>query len=464
MRKSKTTLKHRGGLVQGTGRLRPNGTIKRTNSKTSIPQPALVKPAAPVKTRLVIDQGPTPLYCSDECQMADYNSLHSNYPHDFNPVREPARTDTSPSRVFSISSSTSTDSESSSASSSSSLPPSASTPKPTPYSPSLAKLAEMYNFPPLPPPAPTYDEKAEADAKAKAQLPYSGGIIMAGRYMASIFSKPVAPQAGRFPEPATERPPVPGWTDGSNGWRSLVYGLSHTPKDPESYDAYGYRSCVASPHRSSRGASPTSNPPVQPARNAVPSIPSDHDMVNRFSESFRQAETRAMTSSPKSRPSGSKRERSLLQPGAEGKLLVPDVKMRVHSSASLSSAYSAKSSSSKRSVRSPLSVSSVSSSDFMQDAAGSMPTILRRPKVEGGSYLFNHRGYLAHYFFRLARSWSYDNSCSKTYPIMPIPEKREKRMERQTVNGVQVDVEVEVLLEPKKLFNFAPTMVYPSST
>jgi len=131
-----------------------------------------------------------------------------------------------------------------------------------------------------------------------------------------------------------------------------------------------------------------------------------------------------------------KRERSLVRPGAEGKLLVPNVKMKVHSgsSASLSSGWSGPTSaSSRRSVRSPLSVTS----DTDEEDEASSP---RRPAFE-------------------TRSWSYDNV--KTYPIMQLPPKKVKKLETQIVNGEerQIEVEVEIPEERKRLFNFAPTRI-----
>ena len=50
------------------------------------------------------------------------------------------------------------------------------------------------------------------------------------------------------------------------------------------------------------------------------------------------------------------------------------------------------------------------------------------------------------------QSWSYKDSL---YPIMQLPQK-EKRMQRQVVNGQErdVEVEVEVIPERKRLFLF----------
>lgn len=54
-----------------------------------------------------------------------------------------------------------------------------------------------------------------------------------------------------------------------------------------------------------------------------------------------------------------------------------------------------------------------------------------------------------------ARSWSYDNLV--TYPVMPPITKKEKRIQRQVVDGEEQDVEVEVeITQPmKRLFLFS---------
>jgi hypothetical protein len=183
-------------------------------------------------------------------------------------------------------------------------------------------------------------------------------------------------------------------------------------------------------------------------------------MLNKFSANLgRRCESRtslyaasytAKPTSPASTHSlplpSPKRERNILPRAAEGKLLVPDVKLKVHggSSASLSSAWSGPtSSSSRQSVCSPLSATSDSDED-----AGVCPSpvtknikVKRRPAQN-------------------TRSWSYDNVV--TYDIMPVPPKKVKKMEKQIqiIDGEEVEVQVEVeVYEPlKRLFNFAPSI------
>jgi hypothetical protein len=73
VRQKKNAVRGKGGLVHGTGRVKPNGTIRRSDSNSSKKSASEPAPLEPSKQRLVIEQGPTPLYCSDECRLADLN-------------------------------------------------------------------------------------------------------------------------------------------------------------------------------------------------------------------------------------------------------------------------------------------------------------------------------------------------------------------------------------------------------
>lgn len=96
-RQKLTAAKKSPGLVRGTG----------NNVKSE-----------PPKKRTVIDQGPYPLYCSDECRLAD---LHlGQVAPNYNPHRHPPQQSLSP--------------------------------EPSGESESMQILAKMYNFGPLPPP------------------------------------------------------------------------------------------------------------------------------------------------------------------------------------------------------------------------------------------------------------------------------------------------------------------------
>ncbi|KAH9480313.1 hypothetical protein JR316_0006911 [Psilocybe cubensis] len=430
-----------GGLVNGTGRLRHNGTIK--------PAP----PAVVLKQRLVIDQGPIPLYCSDECQIADLSSHRREEHAPLDPAREE--------------------------------PANAQPLSPSPPS-SADKFVQMYNLPALPPPMPTFDEEATA-VVSEPTLEYTNGIIMAGRLISSLCPPPAPPHTGKYKPAREPRQPIPGWNDGSNAWRAAVYSTGkpkNTLQDPFLQHRRGDSVTSPSPLRSAFSAAGSAPKRTAFTRKAMSSCslslasapatfhhaPNPAALMSKFSENFiRRSESRVSLFNPSSPPSAlstatpsspvsthsmplptSRREKELVHPNAKGKLLVPDVKLRMRggsassvSSASLSSAWSgpstvASSSSPSRSARSPLSAPSDSDEDTER-----CDTILPRPRRP----------------VETTRSWSYDNV--KTYDMMPIPLKKVKKMEKRIVDGVEVEeeVEVEVYEEPKRLFLFAPTRI-----
>ena len=338
-------LQHKQGLVNGTGRLKH---LKQQQQQQH------------TRKRTVIDQGPIPLYCSDECQLADLSATRSGPPLD--PAREEPTPTTAPIKHTDDS--------------------------------SIAKLAKLYNFPPLPSPPPPFDD---SEPPIQPCRDYNSGLIMAGRLISSLCPPPAKPQVGPHRAPVEERKPVPGWTDGSNAWRASVYSFSSHPQSPfypeESKNAYG--SFTASPHRATRlSGSALSSPPPPPSQRS-----SSDQMIAKFSQSFkRKSEPRASyypstptpaspTSTQSTSHSPPKRERALLPPGLEGKLLVPNVKLRIHSSssASLSSAWSGPTSTS--SARSPLSTTSDSDEEKSIEST-SLPGYSKRPTVESESLFF----------------------------------------------------------------------------
>lgn len=326
----------------------------RKHTKRTPPPP----PPVQLKKRTIIDQGPIPLYCSDECQLADLSSTRSAPPLD--PARdEPAAPITH-------------------------------------REPSIDKLAKLYNFPPLPPPPPTFND-------SNPILPareYTSGVMMAGRLISSLCPPPAKPHVGPHRPPPEPRKPVPGWTDGSNAWRATVYSFSSPQQSSPFYQeevnkAYG--SFTASPHRAPRASSssaissaPAPAPPSQRS--------SSDEMIAKFSQSFQHRSdsrtsfhpsTTTATSPTSISQSPTRRERALLPPGMEGKLLVPDVKLKVHSSssASLSSNWSG-TTSAHSSARSPLSITSDSDEEESPiDRASSLPQYRKRPTVESESPL-----------------------------------------------------------------------------
>ncbi|KAJ2919196.1 hypothetical protein MD484_g1235, partial [Candolleomyces efflorescens] len=376
------------GLVSGTGRLRTNGTVKA-------PPPA-PQPAQPIRYRTVIDQSPQGLYCSDDCRIADLNSIHRGLP--VYPDR-----DVRPALARPPSPSTSSSSESSTSSGSKSYPD------------HVQKMAKQFGFPPLPDLNTIYHDDSTDEDCYGGPDEYTGGIMMANKRIEAVIPGPRKQPTTRWEEPQPLPKPIPGWTDGSNAWRASVYGFTNPPAAKT--DNFKTIRPARQARRTSTCALYTVADPTE-------------DLYTQFSEALtRRTESRLSSPSPSSSSTTScsapKRERSLLRPGAEGKLLVPDVKLKVRSSSSAS--LSSMSPSSRRSVRSPLSTSST----FSEDAPP------KRPTVE-------------------TRSWSYDNVL--TYPIMEHPKNIVKRKEKRIVDGEEVEVEIEVELPPKKLFLFPPSV------
>ncbi|KIM89163.1 hypothetical protein PILCRDRAFT_2441 [Piloderma croceum F 1598] len=485
-------VRTKGGLVHGTGRVKPNGTVKRIDSATAVsaaPAPAPAQPAAPVKQRTVIDQGPIPLYCSDECRMSDLNSIYGVLSADYDPNRE--ATPAVPHNSFTSICETESDSSSggvSSVDSRSSISWSSSdSSRPCRVSPSIATLAAIYDFPPLPPPPPIIEQADSQSSNSDSEHSfdqYQSGVMMAARRIkAALCPEPVKRSAfNTAPSAPASRDPIPGWTDGSAAWRSSVYSLSNPTTAPqavgEQWGNNAYKSIVASPHHSrgvqstvGEASTPTSHhnastaslPVTRPAASAaVRSVSYADDLYSKYPLSFsRRSESRTSLGIPGSYPTSSsavsfrqQQEKPLLKPGAEGKLLVPDVKLKVKTSSSLSLSVASSASlsswrsgssypaSSRRSIRSPLNRHSSEFSEGALSDQGSksdddepLPAP-RRPNVE-------------------TRSWSYDNLM--TYPVMQPPRRREKRIQKQVVNGEERDIEVEVEVTQsfKQLFLFS---------
>ncbi|KAF8272167.1 hypothetical protein EI94DRAFT_1697541 [Lactarius quietus] len=457
-----------GGLVRGTGRVNANGAIKRSDSKRegASPAPPVLPPVAPValKQRTVIDQSPTPLYCSDECRLADLNTMYGGLSLDYNPDRDPRGSPTLPPVPHNSFSTMPLidDSDSSSPSTSpDSLgytlatehnPFSAEVPT---MSPSIAALARIYDFPPLPPRPAILDEEPRGDA-VDFDTNYQSGVMMAARRIKeTLCSRRDSTRTGcPFGQGPKERKPIPGWTDGSDSWRSSVYSLA-SPNAPISSTSLtsrderpaAYGSFIASPHRSTgvystigeNNTPMTSVPSTGSSRltSAARANTSD-DLYSKYALAFsRRSDSRSSLSGSapqaQSFPALSRRrEQSILKPGAEGKLLVPDVKLKASSTSSFSndgaSVSSWRSSSTRSCMRSPL------SRQGSQLSPCSMPST-KRPSVE-------------------TRSWSYDNMT--TYPVMPMPPRKEIHYERRVVDGVTTVVETEVEVQPqlKRLFLF----------
>ena len=496
-----------GGLVRGTGRVKPNGTIKRSDPKrdagTAVPPMLAQTPPVAVKHRTVIDQNPTPLYCSDECRLADLNSMYGGLSLDYNPDRDPRDSPPLPPvphNSFSTIPSLADESDCSSPSPSTSPDSQGSTlaSECNPFAsecsdinPSIAALARIYDFPPLPPRPPILDEDTREPAIG-FDNDYQSGIMMAARRIKETLcshsdsTKTVRPSG----QNQRERRPIPGWTDGSDSWRSSVYSLA-SPNAPISSTSLtsrderpaAYSSFVASPHRSIGVYSTIgdNNTPIASMHSPGSSRLSDaarantsDDLYSKFALAFsRRSDSRSSLSgsAPQSQSfpaSTRRREQNILKPGAEGKLLVPDVKLKASSASSYhsndgASVSSWRSGSARSYLRSPLSrhgseVSVESGSDSTDalpdhnELPCSLPTT-KRPTVESVSSLHGRLS-LGVDTVSTARSWSYDNMT--TYPVMPMPPRKEIRYERRLIDGVTTVVETEVEVQPqmKRLFLF----------
>lgn len=286
-------------------------------------------------------------------------------------------------------------------------------------SPSIAALARIYDFPPLPPRPAILDDEPRGDA-VDFDNNYQSGVMMAARRIKeTLCSRPDSTTRAvcAFGQGPKDRKPIPGWTDGSDSWRSSVYSLA-SPNAPISSTSLSsrderpaaYSSFVASPHRSTgvystigENNTPTASVPSTGSSrltSAARANTSD-DLYSKYALAFsRRSDSRPSLSGSapqaQSFPALSRRrEQSILKPGAEGKLLVPNVKLKASSTSSFSndgaSVSSWRSSSTRSCMRSPLSrqgseVSVDSDSDVMDTFSAheqpcSMPTA-KRPSVD----------------------------------------------------------------------------------
>jgi len=223
-------------------------------------------------------------------------------------------------------------------------------------SPSVAALARMYQFPPLPPRPPLLDEEEPALERDPAEQ-YQSGIMMAARRIkAALCPDPTIKRSlhSYCQQPTRERKPIPGWTDGSDAWRYSVYSFaspseSATKGQLSSEDRpSAYKSFAASPHRSvgvystvgDDHGTPTgvcdsslaSQPPSgvqQAARSST-----YEELYSKYPLSFsRRSESRTSLCGSSPHPQSfpvleNQLEQNIIKPGAEGKLLVLDVKLR----------------------------------------------------------------------------------------------------------------------------------------
>lgn len=469
-RTSKTKLgavRTKSGLLQGTGRVKPNGTIKRSEStaasdnkghNSTQPQQT-VKPAPPVKHRTVIDQGPIPLYCSDECRLKDLARLDGAFPLNYHPDRSSPLLPPVPHNSFERRYCESED-DSTSASGSSLDSGFSHTSQPAIVSRSMATLAALYNFPPLPP-APPIVSPIDSTSSSEPEYfnDYQGGTMMAGKRIKNLLCPPPIKASSFSNEAPRPRKPVPGWTDGSAEWRQSVYGgYSKSSDNAAAGSEKPQTSFAASSHC---GVQWTSTIPQSSSSSALALQSSPSDLPRRSSQSYsdelytkyslplaRRSESRmslvrssasyssqslAPPSSTSTSSSRRRREVNLVKSGAEGRLLVPDFKVsRGTSSTGLSS---------QRHLSRH--TSEISEDSILNDCKSESLASSSRPTTQ-------------------TRAWSYDNI--KTYPIMMPPAKKERRIEQRIVDGKveEVEVEVEVVQPLKRLFLFPGKETSPS--
>lgn len=358
--------------------------------------------------------------------MADLNCLNGMLTIDHDPARESQFTPAVPHNSYTNLSAARNEVDSD-GSSDSSISWSSDSTKASNLSPSIATLAAIYDFPPMPPPAPIleYSDSQSSSSESEHNFDlYQSGVMMAARRIKDALCPEAPPKRSMSAFASTAAPqtaprgPIPGWTDGSDAWRSAVYSLS-SPQHKAKYHGdekplKAYKSSVASPHRSrgvnstmgdatatpinnsSTGSLPAQRPSaVAPTRSASFA----EDIYSKYPLSFsRRSESRMnLHNSPSSLPASSsssahsnsrrRQEKNILKAGAEGKLLVPDVKLKVSGGSSLSLSTACMSeSSSRRSMKSPLSrhgsdLSETTMSETSTQTSSSLPRT-QRPTPE----------------------------------------------------------------------------------
>ncbi|KAG1838951.1 hypothetical protein C8R48DRAFT_93803 [Suillus tomentosus] len=448
------------GLLQGTACVQPNGTIKHSGTaatahkgRASPSQPQ--QPVAPAKHRTIIDQGPIPLYCSDECRLQDLAKHDGVYPLHYHPDRSLPPLPRVPHNSFEGRYCESEDESTSASGSSFDSGFSSSLPLIT-VSRSMATLAALYNFPPLPP-APPMLPLADSTSSSEPEYrnDYQGGTMMASKRIQEVLCQPHAKPSSFYSGPPQPRKLVPGWTDGGSEWRQSVYGgYSKRWDDASGGSEKAQTSFIAMSHRGVQWTSslsqsnsssalatqcPTSNlPPPQSSQSYSEELYTKYSLpLSRRSESRMSLFPHSASSSaqspllsPTSTSSSFRRRREvpLLKRGAEGRLLVPDVVLtRNNLSMGLLSQCLAK----------PLTrhLSKVGEDSILSDTTSESLSPSSWPAPQ-------------------TRPWSYDNI--KTYPVMMPPAKKEKRIEHRMVDGEveEVEVEVEVVQPLKYLFLF----------
>ena len=238
---------------------------------------------------------------------------------------------------------------------------------------------------------------------------------------------------------------------------SKSYGSTLPPPLPQQEDpGAGY------PYKCGGGLIPTASqrshpaPPTQFRRSpssrasssalTYPSPLSDDELLGIFNGQLVHSKNQSFTPTPgtQQRPTN----RSILPPGAEGKLLVPDVKLKARPQCLPSASIPSTRSSSRKSL-----------SRIQGSEKQGVLTLLTLRQLSFKSTHCYSLYPLSLLIYHLARPWSYDNM--QTYPVLKLPLKKQTQILTKIVDGEEVEVETEVEVHDKlkKLFLFAPKVV-----
>ncbi|KAJ7785282.1 hypothetical protein DFH07DRAFT_975991 [Mycena maculata] len=238
-------------------------------------------------------------------------------------------------------------------------------------------------------------------------LEYTSGVMMANHRLKAILPKPLKPG-----ERAPPLKPVPGWTDGSQAWRTSTYSFAPPPKtraDVLNPNRTVYEGFIASPHRSTQssvtasGERPSSTP-ASPMVLSTTLSSINSEMLSSFKDSFAcRTASRISLFLPGTSPASStgisppQKQRPLAQAAAGGMLLVSNVMKHVAitgSTISLTAAEHRDSFTSASSGRdrhdSNLSSSSITSMLTRERTARRQPTPLLRTSGHRESSMDGH--------------------------------------------------------------------------
>jgi len=182
-----------------------------------------------------------------------------------------------------------------------------------------------------------------------------------------------------------------------------------------------------------------------------PSPLNHDDLLAIFNGQLVHSRTQSSIRTPGTQQSPTKPEQSILPAGAEGKLLVPDVKLKARRQCLSSASIGSTPSTTSPSRKPPSKIQ-----DSNKQGVLTLLT-LGQPSFKGTQcYSLCPLSLL---IYHSARPWSYDGM--ETYPVPKLPLKKQTQILTKIVDGEEkeVETEVEVYEQPKKLFLFAPKVV-----